>query len=138
MRNLYGADRYELATTHKRLAVDSARCHSWPEKDRASHSDTFQNIRPGLVNTFEKPKTAGRKPLFKIKQKTLVPEIVEECLETSSKRQARDNKKKFDSNASSQAIESAHSGETSSLTQLSSQNNIHFSGTRRKVKNVFE
>ena len=41
IRALYAAGRYELATTHKRFAVDSARWHSWPEKGRASHIDAF-------------------------------------------------------------------------------------------------
>ena len=35
IRALYGAGRYELAKTHKRFAVDSARWHSLPEWRRA-------------------------------------------------------------------------------------------------------
>ena len=31
IRALYGGGRYELAKTHKRFAVDSARWHSLPE-----------------------------------------------------------------------------------------------------------
>ena len=64
IRTLCGAGRYELATTHKRFAVDSARWHSWPEKRRAYHVDAFRNFRPELADTFEKPKTAGRKTSF--------------------------------------------------------------------------
>ena len=51
----------------------------------------FQNFRPDML---ENPKTAGRKPLLRIKQKALVSEIIEDCLEPSSKRQAHDDKKK--------------------------------------------
>ena len=61
IRALYGAGRYELATKQKRFAVDSARWHSWPEKCCASHVDAFQNFRPGLADTFEKPKTLEQK-----------------------------------------------------------------------------
>ena len=94
IRAMYGAGRYELATTHKRFAVDSARWHSWPEKRRAPHIDAFQNFRPGVTDTFEKPKTAARNPSFRIKQNVLAPEIIPDCSETSFKRQARDDKKK--------------------------------------------
>ena len=107
IRTLYGAGRYELATTHKRFAVDSARWHSWPEKRRASHIDAFRNFRPGLADTFEKPKTTGSKTSFRTKQKALSPEIIEDRLDPSSKRQARDD----NLHAQSQARESAHSGE---------------------------
>ena len=89
IRALLWGGRYELATkrSHKRFAVDSARWYSWPEKRRASHVDAFQNFRPGLAaDTFEKAKTAGRKPSFRIKQKELLPEIIEDRLEPSSKR----------------------------------------------------
>ena len=48
-------------------------------------------FRPRLADTFEKPKTAGRKTSFRIKQKALAPEILEHCLDRSSKRQACDD-----------------------------------------------
>ena len=76
IRALYGAGRYELATTHKRFTFDSARWHSWPEKHRAFHVDEFRNFRPGLAGAFEKSKTAGRKTLFRIKQKALAPKKI--------------------------------------------------------------
>ena len=68
IRALYGAGRCELTTTHKKFAVDSARLHSWLEKCSASHIDAFRNFRPGLADTFEKPKTAEIKPSLRIKQ----------------------------------------------------------------------
>ena len=134
IRALYGAGRYELATTHKRFAVDSARWNSWPEKCCASHVDAFQNFRPGLADTFEKPKTAGTKTSFRIKQKALAPEITKDHLVPSSKRQARDDYL----NAPLQARESAHSGETLSSTQPSSQNSTRFADPREKSQKVFE
>ena len=111
IRDLYGAGHYELATTHKRFVIDSTRCHNLPKKCLTSHVDAFQNFRPGLANTFGKSKTAGRKPSFRIKQKALAPEIIEDRLEPSLKRQARDDKKKTNLNAPSQTRESADSGE---------------------------
>ena len=89
-------------------------------KRLASHVDAFQKLRLGLADTFEKLKPARRKLLFRVKQKALVPEITEDRLKASSKRQERNDKKKTNSNAPSQARESAHSGEASSSTQLCS------------------
>ena len=66
IRALYGTCCFELATT-----VDSATWYSWPEKRRASHVDVCRKFRPGLPDIFDKPKTAGRKSLFRIKQKEL-------------------------------------------------------------------
>ena len=124
--------------THKRFAVDSARWHSWPEKYCASNANAFQIFKPGLDDPFEKPKTAGRKSFFRIKQKLLAQEITEDYLEPSSKRQARDNKKKTNLNAPSQASESEHSGEPSSSTQLCSHNSIRFPDPKEKAEKVFE
>ena len=39
IRALYEAGHYELAMTHKRFAIDSARWHSWPEKHCASNAN---------------------------------------------------------------------------------------------------
>lgn len=76
--------------------------------------------------------------LFRIKQKALASEITEDRLEHSSKRKARDDKKKTNLNAPSWAIESEHSEEPSSLTQLCSQNSIRFADPREKAQKVFE
>ena len=129
IRALYRAGRYELATTHKRFAVDSARWHSWSEKRCASHVDAFRNFRPGLADAFEKAKTARRKTSFRIKQKALAPELIEDRWDCSSKRQALDD----NLNAPSQARESAHSGEPSSSAQPCSQNSIRFADPREKA-----
>ena len=135
IRALFGAGCYEHATTYKRFAVDSTRWHSWPEKHHTSQVVVFQNFRPDML---ENPKTAGRKPLLRIKQKALASEIIEDCLEPSSKRQAHDDEKKTNLNSQSQARESVHSGKPLSSTQLCSQKSICFADPREKVQKVFE
>ena len=92
-RAIYGAGHYEFAAMQKRFAVDSTRWYSWPEKRIASNVD-FWNFRPGLTKTFEKQKSCRRKPLFRIKQRAVVPEKTEDCLEPSSRKQTTDSKKK--------------------------------------------
>ena len=92
-RAVYGAVDYEFAAIQKRFAVDSTRWYSWLEKRIASNVD-FWNFRPGLTNTFEKKKVAEENLQFRIKQKAVVPEKTEDCLEPSSRKQTTDSKKK--------------------------------------------
>ena len=75
MRAIYGAGRYELSISYKKFAVDSARWHSWFEKRHLSHVEAFRQYKPSLSDNFLKPKSAGRKPSYKIKQKSTTPEM---------------------------------------------------------------
>ena len=77
-RALHGAGRYELSTTHQKFFVDSSKWHSWSEERRSNHIRAFHNFQPSFSDKFKKPKTAGRKPNYQKKTRSVTPDIIQD------------------------------------------------------------
>lgn len=76
VRAIYGAGNYVLDKPYQSFKVASSEWHSWSESRRRAHVDKLRKYTPTVGDSFSKPKNSGRKPSFRRREKSIVPDIL--------------------------------------------------------------